>query len=85
MREQDDAGKRDGLVEIAERAERSVVAFAFLVAKVVSVIALLLALILLEAGVVVRIWKAEFSDDAHSLPLPSAIVDKPSASPPGPH
>ncbi len=51
---------KDELLETLERTEKRVIAMSFLLAKVISVAALLAALVLLEAGVVKRIWETEF-------------------------
>jgi hypothetical protein len=51
-----------------ERAEKLVIAASFLVAKVVSVVALLLALIVLEAGVVKGFWRVEFGSEVPPHP-----------------
>lgn len=56
----------DHVLERLERAEKRVVAGSFLIVKIVSVVALVASLILLEAGVVRQIWKIEFNS-AHAL------------------
>lgn len=55
--------ERDTFVTVLERAEKRVVACSFLLAKIISVVALLLSLIVLEAGAVSRIWHTEFRSD----------------------
>lgn len=65
---------KDNVVEALERAERRVMAVSFLLAKIVSVGALLAALVLLEAGVVKRIWATEFlSEQVHAQSVPARI------------
>ena len=55
------------MLEAFERTEKRVVAISFLAAKIISVIALLLALILLEGAVVKRIAETEFGvQSAHA-------------------
>jgi hypothetical protein len=69
--------EKDPILDRLERAEKRVVACSFLVAKTVSVIALLLALLLLETGVVIRVWNAE-----HGHPSQAVETLSPKASPP---
>lgn len=65
---------KDTVVEALERAEKRVFAISFLLTKVVSVGALLAALVLLEVGVVKRIWETEFRiEPVHSQSAPSVI------------
>jgi hypothetical protein len=60
MKEKASAEDRDTILRTLECAENRVVAASFVLAKIVSVTALLVALLLLEGGVVKRIWEAEF-------------------------
>jgi hypothetical protein len=54
------AQDKDRASDALERAEKRVMAVSFLLAKLVSLGVLLAALVLLEAGVVKRIWETEF-------------------------
>jgi hypothetical protein len=54
----------DTILEAVERAEKRVIAISFLLAKIVSVVALLVALLLLETGVIRRILAIEFAPDS---------------------
>jgi hypothetical protein len=60
---------RDLVLHKLEQAEKRVVACSFLVAKIVSVVALLLTLLLLEAGMVARVWETEFGHPEPSTPF----------------
>jgi hypothetical protein len=51
----------DRILQIIERIEKRVVACSYLVAKTVSVLVFLAALLLLEAGVLKHLWSAEFA------------------------
>jgi hypothetical protein len=62
---------RDLVLHKLERAEKRVVACSFLVAKVVSVVALLLTLLILEAGMVARVWETEFGHPQIVSPPPA--------------
>jgi hypothetical protein len=50
----------DTLLLALEQAERRIVAISFLVAKIISVGILLILLLVLEAGVVTRLWESDF-------------------------
>jgi hypothetical protein len=53
--------KDDPIVVAVERAERRVVACSFLLAKILSVVALLLCLALIEAATIKHLWESEIS------------------------
>jgi hypothetical protein len=61
--------EKDLILARLERAEKRVVACSFLVAKIVSVLALLLTLLLLETGVVIRVWETEFGPHSQAVEI----------------
>ena len=65
---------KDTVLEALERAEKRVIAISFLLAKLVSVGALLAALVLLEAGFIKRMWETEFrTEQANAQSAPTLI------------
>ncbi len=65
----------DSLLTALERAEKRVFAISFLVVKVTSVSALLAALILIEFGVIRRIWETEFRAEVRNSFVPALFQD----------
>ncbi len=65
-----DVQEKDGVLLRLERAEKRVIAASFLLAKIVGVSALLLTLIILEAGVVISI----FENELHPEQVPSRFL-----------
>jgi hypothetical protein len=64
----------DSLFRAFERMERRVVLCSLLLAKTVSVLAILAALIILEGGAIVRLWTSEFD---HGTPRTRMVIERP--------
>jgi len=67
---------RDNILDAFERTEKRIITCSFLMVKIVSYLAWVAALILLEAGVLRQIWKIEFPKD-HGTPLPAITCAQP--------
>jgi hypothetical protein len=75
----------DHVLEGLERTEKRVVACSFLIVKIVSIVALVVSLILLEGGGVRRIWEIEAASAPAAVeqrPGYGARADDPRTSPP---